>query len=213
MRGRIALAAVVLAGTTVAGQTTPPAGDLAARVQSHYDTVKDFQADFTSVYRGGFTRPMPEERGKVKVKKPGRMSWVYQGADPKEYWSDGSRIYTYLVERNEVMISPLPTGSEGSTSLLFLMDRGNLTRDFTPSLTGDQPAGQWRLTLVPKRPDPDVTSLVLVVDRATFKLTGFEIKDDQGGTTTMKFQNLKENVGLRDQDFVKGLPRNAKIIK
>jgi outer membrane lipoprotein-sorting protein len=111
------------------------------------------------------------------------------------------------------MISPLPTGSEGSTSLLFLMDRGNLTRDFTPSLTGDQPAGQWRLTLVPKRPDPDVTSLVLVVDRATFKLTGFEIKDDQGGTTTMKFQNLKENVGLRDQDFVKGLPRNAKIIK
>jgi outer membrane lipoprotein-sorting protein len=98
---------------------------------------------------------------------------------------------------------------------MFLMDRGNLVRDFTSSVTGDQPAGLWRLTLVPKRPDPDLTSLVLVVDRTTFKFTGFETKDDQGGTNTFQFQNLKENVGLRDQDFTKNppFPKGTEIIK
>ena len=211
----VAFALLATGAALSAGQATPSAADLAAKVQSHYDTVKDFQTDFTSVYRGGFMKAMPPERGTIQVKKPGRIRWVYETPERREWWSDGSKVYMFLPASKQGQISPLPANNDSSTSLLFLMDRGNLVRDFNSSVTGDQPAGQWRLTLVPKRPDPDLTSLVLVVDRTTFKLGGFETKDDQGGTTTIQFQNFKENVGLRDQVFAKNppFPKGTDIIK
>ena len=49
--------------------------------------------------------------------------------------------------------------------------------------------------------------------RRAIKLAGFETKDDQGGTNIVQFQNLKENVGLRDQEFMKTLPKGTEIIK
>jgi outer membrane lipoprotein-sorting protein len=84
-------------------------------------------------------------------------------------------------------------------------------RDFTPSLPGDQPPGEWRLTLTPKRPDPEVTSLVLVVDRATLTLRSVVTVDGQGATNTIGFPNLKENVGLSDKDLAYEFPKGTAI--
>jgi len=214
MRSILTALTLVVTSTTMSLGQTPSATDLATKVQAHYDTIKDFQAEFTQVYKGGFTKPQPPQTGTVRIKKPGRMFWKWNGPEKIEIWSDGSRLYTYLPASKQGSISALPTDNAASTSLLFLMDRSNLPRDFTASLTGDQPAGEWRLSLVPKRPDPEITSLVLVVDRSTLRLRGFETTDGQGGTNIVQFRNLRENVGLRDQDFVKNplFPKDTKEI-
>ena len=133
--------------------------------------------------------------------EPGRMRWVYGPPQNTVWWADGVRIYDFDPKARSGHQAPLARDADASPSYLFLIDRGNLVRDFTPSLTGDQPAGQWRLTLTPKRPDPDVRTLVLVVDRVTLALRGMERVDAQGGTDTFAFPNLKENVGLTDKDL------------
>jgi outer membrane lipoprotein-sorting protein len=84
---------------------------------------------------------------------------------------------------------------------MFLAGRGNLNRDFTPSLAAAQPDGEWRLALAPKTPQ-DYVSLTLLVDRRTLALNGYEIVDTTGARSTMRFINLKENVPLPDSDFV-----------
>lgn len=207
MRTIAAAFAFVIASLAVPhAQTTPSAEDLARRIQAHYDSVKDFQAEFTQSFHGGFTRPLPPEKGRLLIKKPGRMYWKYEGASKREWWTDGVRSYVYDGSMKQGTIAPIPTGSDAGATVLLLMGQGNLPRDFNASLTGDQPPDQWRLTLVPKKADPNVKSMVVIVDRATLKLIGLETLDGQGATNVWRFQNLKENVGLADKEFNKQFP-------
>jgi outer membrane lipoprotein carrier protein len=208
----VSLAVVALGAAGPSGQTPAPE-ELARRIQAHYDTVKDFDSDFTLVYRGGFTKPQPEQRGHVRIKKPGRMRWVYAPPQKLAIWADGVRMFQYDGGSRSVRESPLPTRDDAPASYLFLLDRGNLVRDFTPSLAADQPADEWQLALTPKRPDPDVTSLTIAVDRATLTLRGVVTVDSQGGTNTLRFPNLKENVNLSDKDLDYKYPPGTSIIR
>jgi len=209
--GLTLLAAVLFAGTGAAGQT-PSAADLAARVQAHYAQVRDFTASFTLSQSSALLPRPTTERGSVKVKKPGRMRWLYT-ADKKEFVADGSMLYSFFPRDKYVNVNPLPKGEDASTALLFLTGRGDLARDFTSTLDGDQPAGEWRLNLKPKAKQTDFTSLALEVERTTLALRGITVVDDQGGTSRFRFEGLKENVGLADRDFEFKIPPGVEVRK
>ena len=156
----------LLVSAALVAQTSPPSPNLVAeRVQTRYDTIRDFEADFVQTYEGGVLRKKTTERGTVAIKRPGRMRWVYTQPERKEFVSDGTRLYSYLPADKQVIVSPAPEG-QSNTPALFLTGKGNLARDFTPSL-GELPtpvAGLTVLKLVPKRADPDVRSLILGVE-------------------------------------------------
>jgi outer membrane lipoprotein carrier protein len=205
----------VLVSASPGGQsaTVPSPADLAKRLQAHYNGVRDFKADFTSDYREGVILPKTSERGTVLVKKPGRMRWTYSAPDKKELVADGLRIYTYLVADRQVYVNPIPSGDDAPTALLFLMGKGDLLRDFTPSLAPQQPDGEWQLALTPKGPQVDFTSLTLMVDRPSLALRGFVTVDSQGGTSTFRFLHLQENVGLLDKQFDFSMPKGVEVIR
>ena len=193
-------------------QAAPPAAEqFAARVQQRYDTIKDFEADFTQVYEGGVLRTKTTERGTVAIKRPGRMRWVYTQPEKKEFVSDGTRVYSYLPADKQVIVGPVP---EGTTPALFLTGKGHLVRDFTASFTQLPSSGTTgtALKLVPKRPDPDIESLVLVVDSTTLQLQQLVAIDKQGGRSTFTFTKLKENRGLSDKIFEFRIPRGVDVV-
>ena len=217
-RGVVLLVAMVAAATVApraqprgdAPQTPDPA-DLARQVQAHYDTVRDFAADFTQKITGGFLRGAAADGGKLLVKKPGKMRLTYTGRTPREIIADGSQFYDYTPVDKVVFVSPMPAAEDGSTAFLFLAGRGSLARDFTPSMPADQPAGEWHLTLTPKRPQADFTALTLIVERQSLRLAGLIKKDDQGETSTFRFLNLRENTGIADKAFEFTPPPGVKI--
>ena len=180
-----------------AARTARRAADLAKKLQARYQTVRDFTADFTQTYQGVLLRKAATERGKLLLKKPSRVRMTYESPERKVFVSDGSQFYSYFPADRAGSVNPLPKEGESSTALLFLAGRGDLTRDFTASLPATQPDGEWHVKLVPKTPQADFETLTLIVDRATLALHGFVTVDDQG-TNTIRFSNLKENTGLRD---------------
>ena len=131
-------------GARVDGQASPQAGRgrpnpptaLAARLQTRYDTIKDFTADFTQTYEGGVLRRKTTESGTLLVKKPGRMRWEYKTPEEKLFVSDGRKLYAWVPADRQVTVSALPSGDAPATPILFLLGRGQLARDFTPSLPG-----------------------------------------------------------------------------
>ena len=215
MRLFAVLLAVGVATVSLPAQTPTPA-ELAQQLQAHYQTVKSFSADFTQQYKGGVLRQTTQGRGLVKVKKPGRMRWTYTSADKQEMVADGSQTYTYIPSDRKVYVAPLPKDQDASAAILFLTGRGDFARDFTAELPPDQPADAWKLKLTPKVPQSDFKTLTLTVDRKTMAMEGMETADDQGGTSTYAFTNLKENVNLPDSVFVfdlKALPKNVEVIR
>jgi len=215
MRTLAVALAVIGASLAAAGQAVPTATDVAKQVQTHYNGVRDFVADFTQTYKSPIGRQTTQDRGKVRIKKPGRMWWEYK-AQKSQVVADGSLIYTYLPDDRKLYVAPLPKTDEASSAMMFLAGRGDLVRDFTPSLGATQPAGSWRLDLAPKTPQADFKTLTLVVNRATLALEGLVTTDEAEGVTTYSFTNLKENVGLADNEFVfniNKIPRDVEVIK
>jgi outer membrane lipoprotein carrier protein len=211
---------VVLAGSVImalvaSGHAAEPnAAEFAQRLQRHYAAVKDFSADFAHTYRGGVLRKLVTERGRVAIKKPGKMRWDYSAPDKKQFISDGTRVYSYIPDDKQVIVSAMPKDDQ-ATPTMFLTGKGSFTRDFTPSfieLPPDLPAKTVALKLVPKTAQRDYDWIVLAVDPDRLEIRGLLTVDPQGGTSTLAFTNLKENIGLSDNEFVFKMPRGVDVV-
>ena len=192
---------------------TQTAEQVAAALQAKYDRIRDFTADFVQQYESGVLKRKMTERGKVQVKKPGKMRWDYTDPQKKLFVSDGSQIYLHVPADNQVTVSPVPRQDEATTAVLFLVGKGNLTRDFKVSFApGTAPAGGHILRLDPKLPERDYDWLEIGVD-GTLQILSLKAADRQGGQSTFQFSNFKENVGLSDKTFAFSIPRGADVIR
>jgi outer membrane lipoprotein carrier protein len=221
VNGQLVLAfTVCLAPAMLAGQVAlpddrprPPAEDLARALQQRYDRIRDFSADFTHTYEGGVLRRKATERGKVLIKKPGKMRWTYEAPEDKLFVSDGARMYSYVPSDRQVIVTTMPSDEEATSPALFLAGKGNLVRDFTSSyaeLAGAS-GDAWILKFVPRQPDREFLSITMAVDDA-LRIRVLETQDAQGGRSRFEFANLKENLGLSDKVFTFTIPRGVDVI-
>ena len=199
---------------STASAAAQTAQELAQALQKRYDTIRDFSADFEHLYRGGVLRKQLSERGRMLIKKPGKMRWEYSAPERKVFVSDGVKLYSYLPDDKQVIVSSVPQG-QATTPALFLAGQGDLTRDFTVSdiaAPNGTPPGTRALKLVPRTPQPDFDALTLSLDPATLTLRGIESVDAQGGTSSFLFTNLKENIGVADKEFAFTIPRGVDVV-
>jgi outer membrane lipoprotein carrier protein len=216
-RAIITVAALACASISVAAQSTPgsSAHDLAQSLQRRYDTIKDFSADFVHSYRGGVLRKEIVERGRLLVKKPGKMRWDYAAPDEKLFVSDGVKLYSYIPRDKQVFVGSVQPDDQVTTPTMFLTGKGNLVRDFSSSFVepaAGMPAGTRALKLVPKAPQRDYDWLILEIAPETLELRGLVTVDAQGGQSTFSFTNLKENTGLSDKEFTFKMPRGVDVV-
>lgn len=213
--GRVlaALGILVFTMPAVAGQP-PSAAELARALQARYEQIRDFSADFIHTYEGGVLKKKMTERGKLVVKKPGKMRWTYTAPEEKLFVSDGRKMYAYVPADKQVIISDVPAADRATTPVLFLVGKGNLARDFAAAFTElpGGPANTLTLKLTPRQRQPEYDWLALVVDRASLQLRMLAAADAQGGRSTFTFLNLKENVGLADKIFTFSIPRGVDVV-
>lgn len=211
MRPLSILSALLVSATL---QPAPSPQDLARDLQRKYEQIQSFSADFEHIYEGGVLRKKVTERGSVVVRKPGLMHWTYTSPEKKEFVSDGKKLYSYIPEDRQVIVSPVPPADEASSPALFLAGKGNIARDFTasaPTLPGLAP-DEYALKLVPNRPQQEYEWLILVVARGTLDLRRLVTTDAQGGTSTFVFSRFRANVKLPDSAFTFKIPRGVEVI-
>ena len=195
---------------TVFAESQPP--DAVARdLQARYDRITDFSADFVHAYRGGILKQQATERGRMMVKKPGKMRWEYTAPEKKTFVSDGRKIYSYIPADKQVIVSSIPSDDEATTAVLFLAGKGHLTRDFNVSYAESASADLYALRLDPRRKQRDYDWLIVTVDRATLQIRGLIAADPQG-RSTFTFTNYRENTGVADKVFEFKIPRGADVI-
>jgi len=199
--------------SVAAGAQSPDTPDgLARALQLRYQGVRDFSADFQQTYRGGVLRTETRERGTVSIKKPGRMRWVYTAPERKEFVSDGTKIYAYIPEDRQVVVSGVPPDNEASTPVLFLAGKGDIVKDFTAAMADSSVPGTVALKLTPHRNEPEYEYLIVAVDPASLQIRALTTRDRQGGESTLRFDNLKENKGIADKEFAFRIPRGVDVI-
>lgn len=211
MRSFPLVALIIAAAGLPAPAQQPSADDLARRVQTRYQTVRDFSADFAQTTRSAMLPQTTTEHGRVRILKPSRMRWDYLEPDRKIVGADGDETYFYVIADRVVTFTPLPAPGEEDTALMFLAGRGDLTRDYRTHMPASQPAGEWHLALTPHT-SQDYAYLVLVVDRKTLQIRGLDTYDEQGGLSSIRFTNYRENQGMKPGEFEFTPPAGVEVI-
>jgi outer membrane lipoprotein carrier protein len=209
---RAAILVAALVPAIAAAQQRPAPEALAKSLQQRYQGIQDFSADFVQSYRGGVLRTQTRERGTVTVKKPGRMRWVYTQPERKEFVADGTKVYSYIPQDKQVIVSDVPADDQATTPALFLAGKGDISRDFTASYAEAAAPGTVALKLTPRRSEPEYEYLIVAIDPATLQIRALTTRDRQGGESTLTFSNLKENRGISDKEFAFRIPRGVDVI-
>jgi outer membrane lipoprotein carrier protein len=212
LRAPILLLALATVPVSLGAQNRPAPESLAQSLQQRYQGIRDFSASFVHTYRGGVLRTQAQERGTVSVKKPGRMRWVYTAPEKKEFVSDGRKIYSYIPQDRQVIVSAVPSDERATTPALFLAGKGDIARDFAAAYVDPQLTGTLALKLSPKRAEPDYEYLVVAIDPTSLQIRALTTRDRQGGESTLTFSNLKENSGISDKEFMFRIPRGVDVI-
>ena len=207
------LCALFLTSGAFAQTASRPAPEALARaLQERYRGIKDFSADFVHSYRGGVLKTQSQERGVVAVKKPSRMHWTYTAPEKKEFVSDGVKVYSYIPQDKQVIVSQVPPDDQATTPALFLAGKGDIVRDFSAGYVDSTIPGTIALKLTPRRNERDYEYLVVAIDPASLQIRALTTRDRQGGESTLAFSNLKENLGISDKEFAFRIPRGVDVI-
>jgi outer membrane lipoprotein carrier protein len=174
---------------------------VAARVQSFYDAVQDYHADFEQTYTNAALGERLVSAGHVYFKKPGRMRWDYSTPEPKHLISNGRTLWVYEPEFQQVYQEDL-SNSELPTAVRFLMGEGNLREDFEVT-AGDcgERTGVHCLHLVPRASQGQYQSLDFVVSGEDFSVLETTIVDPVGNTNRFVFRNATTSDSLPEEGF------------
>jgi outer membrane lipoprotein carrier protein len=211
---RFVVSAIAVLSLTVAGAQANDPVALAAKVQQRYNRITDIQADFVQTYEGGVLRTRTTERGKMAIKRPGKLRFSYTNPEKKDFVSDGVRLYAHMVADKQVFVSPAPSPDEGEIPAMFLAGQSDLARDFTPSFTSFPGAapGLVTLKLIPKKKNAEYEYIGIGVDPGSLQIQFLMAADVQGGRSSFSFTNLKENRGLSDKEFEFRIPRGVDVV-
>lgn len=202
-----ALLAVVLTAPPAAAEDAALA--LARRVDQRQAGVRDLTARFEQRYRSGALGRELVERGTLAIQRPGRMRWEYREPERKTFVSDGRAFYFYVPADRQVVVRQA-SGERGLTARL-LSGEGGLLSQFQVGLEASPGPGLQRLRLVPREPDPDVERVYLDLDTQA-RVVGLELFDAQGNRSRFRFEDLKENVGLREGQFRFEVPAGVEVV-
>ena len=178
--------------------------------------VTDLKAPFRQAALNKALNQTVEARGTLYLKKPGRLRWEYQTPTPQEIVSDGTRLWIYTPELKQVNVSAAPAALVGPAGSV-LQGLGQVREHFDPRFLNPVQAtdadGLVVLDLVPKRPQPLMTRLIVSVDPRTWLVRQAVIHDELGNTVTVRFGDTVVNSGLSDSLFVFVPPPGVAVVQ
>jgi outer membrane lipoprotein carrier protein len=207
---------IVLAAAISPATAEDRLSDLVARIESHYASISDFEAGFTQRYERRLLRRTVEEKGRVSVKKPGRMRWEYRFPEEKLFLTDGAKTYFYLPAENQVMVSHAPGGAMGmeeGSPFELLAGRARLTDRFVASASNENPTEDGVvLRLDPVNPQEEFEVVFLEVDPAVGRILRVVLVDAASNRTEFLFDDVRENVGLSETLFRFAIPSGVEVV-
>lgn len=207
--------------------------EVVAAVEQSYNSLTDLQASFSQrTYLASVKR---EQKGagtlSIKKKAKGAAMFRFDYTKPRQLIvSDGSKVWYYLPDNNQVMVSDLKRLFEGGqgVTLNYLTGIGRISRDFTitPLKNGRDAKGNYLLELTPKTPSQNLAKLELTVAaeavalylkkgalRNTFPILTSVIYDQMGTKTTIDFSKVRVNRRLSASLFQFKIPAGMEVVR
>jgi outer membrane lipoprotein carrier protein len=212
----VAAVAITLAASLVARAETTSSNAAGGQdlkqvldgLQSHYRETRSFSAKFSEEL-ASVGAPKRNRSGTVSFLKPGRMRWDFDEPEKQTIVSDGTTVYSYDPDLNQVVETPLKQALKSSSATSFLLGIGNINRDFKAEFADTQTPGLIDLKLDAKTGGYKIE---IGLDPKGYNLMTLTLTDQLGDVTKITFTDVHNNVQLPDSTFAFKTPDGADVV-
>lgn len=201
---------------------------MAAAAQAHASGTEQLKAFVSQVHaaRGDFTqqivhppskgasdaaavpKPSDNSSGDFVFSRPGKFVWAYRKPYQQVLQSDGTLLYIYDQDLNQVTKSKL-SGALGASPAAILFGDNNIEHNYTLRDAGVKGGIDW-LEMLPKTQDTQFQRIGIGFKNGT--LAAMELHDVFGNVTLLTFSNLQVNPALKAGQFKFVTPKGADVI-
>lgn len=222
---------IVIASVIVFGFCQPTLGETANKTQptkisaapgqliSLLDRVEEryrmpgFSASFKQTSTLKAMQITDTASGRAVFKRPAKMRWSYHTPEPQEIITDGTNLWLYRPEDQQVAMGAFPDFFGDGKGAGFLTDIDQLRKKFDIEFDGSQTGEDPVLVLTPKRKSEDITRLELTVSAKTADIYRIVTVNSYGDETVIELSAIQPETDLDDGLFKFNIPDNTDIIQ
>lgn len=204
--GALIFLAVAAGSAFGAAAPSPQAGQ--QRVEAFLQGLDGLQAQFKQILTDRSGQTVDEASGTLAISRPDRFRWDYRQPYQQIIVADGTRIWIYDSDLEQVTVRKLDE-TLSATPAMLLSGRSNLSDNFNVTQLSHEGSVDW-VRMEPKRDDTDFKWVRLGFEGALLKY--MQLADKLGQTTSLEFSKLERNPPLDPSRFTFTVPPGADVI-
>ena len=153
-------------------------------------------------------KTLQQATGTMEFSRPGRFRWEYNKPYEQTIVGDGSRLWIYDKDLNQVTVRKLDRAL-GASPAALLAGSNEIEKNYTLKSAGGDGGLDW-LEAIPKAQDTAFERIRLGFGKGG--LEAMELKDQFGQTTVIRFAELERNVKIAPDAFRFTPPKGAAVI-
>lgn len=176
-------------------------------------TSAGFSADFIQASTIKAMEITDSASGRLMVKYPGKMRWIYQSPEEQIIVSDGEHLWIYRPEDNQVLRGQASSFFGDGKGAGFLSDIRRIRDDFHITLEDIRFGEFYSLMLVPRQKTWDLVRINLLVSKQNYYITQVYTYNAYEDVTRIEFSNLEFNTTMESSLFEFKMPANVDILE
>lgn len=153
-------------------------------------------------------KPLQQAQGVMQFSRPGKFRWDYLKPYEQTIVGDGTRLWIYDKDLNQVTVRKLDRAL-GASPASLLSGSNDLERDYTLTNIGVEKGLDW-LEAVPKSRDSVFERVRMGFGKSG--LEAMELRDQFGQITVITFADVERNPRLGAEVFRFTPPKGADVI-
>ena len=170
--------------------------------------TQSVKARFAQMVLDRNLKPLQQAQGVMQFSRPGKFRWDYARPYEQTIVGDGSRLWIYDRDLNQVTVRKLDRAL-GASPAALLAGSNDLERDFTLTDSGSKDGLDW-LDAVPKTRDTAFERVRMGFGKSG--LAAMELRDQFGQITVITFADVERNPRIPAEVFRFTPPKGADVI-
>ena len=166
------------------------------------------RAHFAQIVLDRNMKMLQQATGTMQFSRPGRFRWEYDRPYEQLIVGDGSKVWLYDKDLNQVTVRRFDRAL-GSSPAALLAGSDDIEKNYRLTSLGSQDGLDW-LEAVPRTQDTAFERVKLGFGKAG--LEAMELRDQFGQITVIKFSTIERNPKLPPESFRFTPPKGADVI-
>lgn len=166
------------------------AEDAEQRLKAALKNMDNLSAEFKQTLLDEDKNVVQQSSGTLALQRPGKFSWIYTEPFEQRIIADGSELWVYDVELDQVTVKPMDE-SISNAPIMILMKESDVTQQFNVIEVGQRKFLFW-IELEPQAKDLEYQRIFIGLEDGNVR--AMELQDQFGQSTQIVFDNLRFGV-------------------